>query len=61
MEINLFTFTYPQLALTDVAPNYTGFITAIVNTVSNCMGFVTPIVASSILHENVRKKVPKRT
>ena len=44
-----------QLAVTDIAPNYTGNILAVMNTVSSCAGFVTPIITAEIVDGNVRK------
>ena len=42
-----------QLAVTDIAPNYTGNILAVMNTVSSCAGFVTPIITAEIVDGNV--------
>ena len=44
-----------QLAVTDIAPNYTGNILAVMNTVSSCAGFVTPIITAEIVDGNVRE------
>ena len=40
--------------MTDIAPNYTGNILAVMNTVSSCAGFVTPIITAEIVDGNVR-------
>ena len=42
-----------QLSISDIAPNYTGSLIAIINTVGNAMGFLTPIVTSAIVDANV--------
>ena len=40
--------------MTDIAPNYTGNILAVMNTISSCAGFVTPIITAEIVDGNVR-------
>ena len=50
-----------QLAVTDIAPNYTGNILAVMNTVSSCAGFVTPILTAEIVDGNVREAPLKRS
>ena len=40
--------------MTDIAPNYTGDILAIMNTISSCAGFITPIITAEIVDGNVR-------
>ena len=42
-----------QLAVTDISPNYAGIVVAVVNTVSGCAGFLTPIITAEILDGNV--------
>ena len=42
-----------QLSISDIAPNYTGSLIAIINTAGNAMGFLTPIVTSAIVDANV--------
>ena len=45
--------TFLQLSISDMAPNYTGSLIAIINTAGNAMGFLTPIVTSAIVDANV--------
>ena len=45
--------TILQLSISDIAPNYTGSLIAIINTAGNAMGFLTPIVTSAIVDANV--------
>ena len=45
--------TFLQLSISDLAPNYTGSLIAIINTAGNAMGFLTPIVTSAIVDANV--------
>ena len=42
-----------QLAITDLAPNHTGSLLGVLNTVSNTMGFLAPIVSAVIVDGNV--------
>ena len=42
-----------QLAITDLAPNHTGSLLGVLNTVSNTMGFIAPIVSAIIVDGNV--------
>ena len=44
---------YGQLAITDLAPNHTGSLLGVLNTVSNTMGFLAPIVSAVIVDGNV--------
>ena len=56
LEQNVFGLvfgTFLQLSISDMAPNYTGSLIAIINTAGNAMGFLTPIVTSAIVDANV--------
>ena len=56
LEQNVFGWVirpFLQLSISDMAPNYTGSLIAIINTAGNAMGFLTPIVTSAIVDANV--------
>ena len=44
-----------MVAVSDLAPNYTGTIMGIINTVGHAVGFITPLISNSILEGNVGK------
>jgi hypothetical protein len=44
------------MAITDIAPNYTGSVLAVLNTISNCIGFIAPVVTAAIVDGNVSYK-----
>ena len=43
-----------MVAVSDLAPNYTGTIMGIINTVGQTVGFLAPLISTSILEGNVR-------
>ncbi len=45
--------TLLQLGITDIAPNYTGSVLGVINTVSNFMGFLAPVLTALIVDGTV--------
>ena len=47
-----------MVAVSDIAPNYTGTLMGIINTVGQSVGFLTPLISTAILEGNVRGRQP---